>query len=58
MATWPTWLNLPFSLVSQNILNQEEVCDPDKLLSGWLVGILAFLCDFGDPDGNLFLTSC
>lgn len=54
MAAWPTWLNLPFSLlVSQNILNQEEVCHPDKFPSGWLIGILAFLW-FWRPWWQLF----
>lgn len=50
-----TWLNLPFSLkcfVSENILNQEEISDPDKFLTGWLIVILVFTCNFGETNHN------
>lgn len=41
------WLNLPKIFVSENILSHEQIFDPDKFLTGWLILILVFICNFG-----------
>lgn len=59
MTIQPTWLNSPFSLkffVSENILNQEEISDPDRFLTGWLIVILVFISNFGEITTTIFDT--
>lgn len=38
--------------VSENILSQEEISDPDKFLTGWLIVIPVFICNFRETDNN------